>query len=340
LWVLSAHTVELNGFGSLFSHLRWWWLPVAAVMELASLVAFAGVQYRLLDAGGVAAPPGPLVTMTFAAQAVNNSFPAGGALASVYGYRWFRRFGADEPIAAWALVGTWIAAGVTLALVAAGGVVLATSQGANLDLIGVVIGVLVVAVALGALFVYERPLAAVVSWSVRASRRLTGRPRGDVSAAIARAVDRVTLVRLGWHDVGAIIGWGLANWLFDCACFAIAFLVVGAAIPWEGLLLAYGAGQLAANLPITPGGLGAVEGSITIALTLFGGALHSTVEAVLIYRLISFWGVIVVGWICWGVLAQGVRRGRWPRRVGERPPFLAGVGDHVADPAPGEGGDQ
>jgi len=35
---------------------------------------------------------------------------------------------------------------------------------------------------------------------------------------------------------------------------------------WKGLLLAYGAGQLAADLPITPGGLGVVEGSLTIAL--------------------------------------------------------------------------
>ncbi len=91
--------------------------------------------------------------------------------------------------------------------------------------------------------------------------------------------------------------------------------MVGAPIPWGALLLAYGAGQLAANLPITPGGLGTVEGSITLALVAFG-AVHSTaVDAVIIYRLISFWLVLLVGWSSWGVMAFGVRRGRWPRRA-------------------------
>ena len=44
---------------------------------------------------------------------------------------------------------------------------LATEQGATLDLVPVVAGVLVVTLAVGALFFYERPLAAVVRWSVR-----------------------------------------------------------------------------------------------------------------------------------------------------------------------------
>ena len=41
----------------------------------------------------------------------------------------------------------------------------------------------------------------------------------------------------------------------------------------------------------------------------------TTVDAVLIYRLISFWLVLVIGWALWGSLALGVRRGRWSRDV-------------------------
>ena len=93
------------------------------------------------------------------------------------------------------------------------------------------------------------------------------------------------------------------------------FLAVDASIPWKGLLLAYGAGQLAANLPITPGGLGVVEGSITIALVAFGGSQNSTFDAVLMYRVISFWLVLVVGWLFWGQLAYQVRKGRWTRHA-------------------------
>jgi uncharacterized protein (TIRG00374 family) len=76
------------------------------------------------------------------------------------------------------------------------------------------------------------------------------------------------------------------------------------------LLLAYGAGQLAANLPITPGGLGVVEGSLTIALVAFGGAENSTVAAVLLYRIISFWAELPVGWAAWAAFELAGRRRR------------------------------
>jgi hypothetical protein len=79
-------------------------------------------------------------------------------------------------------------------------------------------------------------------------------------------------------------------------------------VPWKGLLLAYGAGQLAANLPITPGGLGVVEGSLTIAIVAYGGAAGSTVVAVLLYRFISFWLILPIGWAAWGWLTWIARR--------------------------------
>jgi uncharacterized protein (TIRG00374 family) len=212
-----------------------------------------------------------------------------------------------------------VASVVALALVAAAGLALAADEGASLDLIPVIIGVLLIAVAVGVLFVYERPLAWVVGWVLRISRGLTGRPRGEVATGISMVVRRLRVVHIGWHDVTASVGWGLGNWLSDCACFALCFLAIGSTIPWEGLLLAYGAGQLAANLPITPGGLGAVEGSITFALVAFGGDRINSVDAVLVYRLISFWAVIVVGWIAAGWLSLGVRGGRWPRHALEAP---------------------
>lgn len=309
-------------------------------MEAASLAAFARIQYELLGAGGVRAPQPTLFGLSLASTSITNSLPAGNAVAFVYSFRWYRRFGADDTIAAWSLVGTAVTATVSLSLVAAAGVAMATSYGASLDLIAVVIGILVVAIVLGVLFVYERPLAAAVGWSLRVMRRFTGRPRGDLVAHITRIVDRVTTVHLGWRQVGSLVSWALANWLLDCACFGFSFVAVGAAVPWKGLLLAYGAGQLAANLPITPGGLGAVEGSITIALVAFGGARTSTVEAVVIYRLISFWAELPVGWLTIGWLALTVRLGRWPHSPLARTqpralpaPTVAGVSG--ADPEAG-----
>lgn len=317
--VLAGHRGELTGIGTVLAHLRWWWILPALGAEAASELSFVAVQERLLRAGGVQAPLAPLAGMTFASQALTNSVPAGSAVAAVYGFRWYRRLGADDALAGWALVGTVVSAALSLALLAAVGLIAATEQGATLDLIPAVLGWLAATLAMGIIFLYERPLAWLVRWLLRTSHRLIGRPRTDHEQHMERIVARVSVVRLSNAQALGILGWAFGNWFFDCTCFGLAFLATGSGVPWKGLLLAYGAGQLAANLPITPGGLGTVEGSITIALAYFGGATTADIGAVLVYRLISFWLMLLVGWGCWGGLAWGVRRGRWRRSVREAP---------------------
>lgn len=315
LWVLSSKTSELEGFHTAFQHFDWWWVAPAVIVEIASYFCFAAMQFELLMAGHLRAPWRPLVKLTFASQAITNSLPIGNAVASVYGFRWFRRFGADNTLAVWALAGTLVAATVSLSLLAIVGLGVAAQEGASLDLVPVLIGTFLVTLGIGSLFVYERPLRAVLSWVVKLSVAVTGRPRGDTVELIDRITAWMTAVRLSWAQIGRIITWGVLNWVLDCACFAMMFLALGAPIPWKGLLLAYGAGQLAASLPITPGGLGVVEGSITVALVAFGGPEATTAYAVLLYRLISFWMILVVGWIFIGQFALQVRRGRWNRQA-------------------------
>ena len=145
------------------------------------------MQYELLMAGHLRPPWRPLLKLTFASQAITNSLPVGNAVASVYGFRWFRRFGADNTLAVWALAGTLVAASVSLSLVAVIGLGVATEEGASLDLVPVLIGTFVVMLGIGSLFVYERPLHAVVSRRRCGSRSpLTGRPRGDTDGADRR----------------------------------------------------------------------------------------------------------------------------------------------------------
>jgi uncharacterized protein (TIRG00374 family) len=94
----------------------------------------------------------------------------------------------------------------------------------------------------------------------------------------------------------------LVSWMADISVLAVAFLALGAQPPWLGLLLAYCAGQVASSLPITPGGLGVVEASLTVALVAFGGCTAATLSAVLLYRLISHWLVIPTGGVAWLLL--------------------------------------
>jgi len=314
IWALTGRTGELSGASSYLSHLRWWWLILAVAGEAGSLVAFALIQRRLLEAGDVEMSTGRLTAVTLAATAIANSMPAGPVVSSVFAFGQYRRGGADEALSGWTLAAVFVDASVTLALVAAAGVTVAGAEGAGLDLVGVTVAVLIGTIALGAVFLQRRALVWLVSRTVRASRRLVGWPRGELAVHVERIITQLTVVSLSARQVLSVVGWGVANWILDCACLALSFLAIGAGIPWRGLLLAYGAGQLAANLPITPGGLGVVEGSLTIALVTFGGAETSTVAAVFLYRILSFWAELPVGWAAWGVLVWSGRRVAVPVR--------------------------
>jgi len=306
-WALAGQRGELSGATTYLSHVRWWWLVLAVASEAGSLVAFAVIQQRLLEAGNVHVSTGRLTGVTVAATAIANSMPAGPLVSSVFAFRQYRRQGADEALAGWTLAAVFVAASVSLALVAAVGVAVAGAEGAGLDLVGVTVGVLVGALLLGVVFLQRRLLVWIVSALVRTSRRLLRWPRGELGVQVDRIIARLTVVSLSARQVGAVLGWSVGNWVLDCGCLALSFLAVGVGVPWKGLLLAYGAGQLAANLPITPGGLGVVEGSLTIAIVAFGGSETSTVAAVVLYRILSFWGELPIGWATWAAFV-------WARR--------------------------
>lgn len=324
LWAVTARRGELAGISEYLAGVRPWWIAVAAAAEFGSLVSFATLQRRLLETGGVSLSLRPLTCIVLTSTVITNSLPAGGVIATIFTYRQFRRRGADEAVAGWSLAATFVAASVSLSLVAAAGVAIAGAEGAGLDLVGVTIGVLVIALLIGIVFLKRGPLNWVVTNALRFTERVFRWPRGKSADHAERVVARLTHVTLSPGGAVAALGWGLANWLLDCGCLALSFLAVGVGVPWKGLLLAYGAGQLAANLPITPGGLGVVEGSLTIALVAFGGAQVSTVAAVLLYRILSFWIQLPIGWGMWTYFAVTART-----RV---PEFIEGTTEPDAAP--------
>jgi uncharacterized protein (TIRG00374 family) len=316
---LAGHEGELTEAADALRHLHWEWVLAGVIVEAGSYLSLVQVQRVLLRAGRVDLALGPMTGITLAANAIANSLPAGTAIATVFSFRQFRRRGADQAVAGWSVLATFVAGAVTLAIVAGVGAVIAGAEGASLDLVGPIVGALAIALVMGAIFVQGRALAWIVATAVRLSRRLTSWPRDKLAARIARIVVRLTVVQLSPAKVASALTCAMGNWVLDCSCLAVSFLAVGAAVPWKGLLLAYGAGQLAANLPITPGGLGVVEGSLTIALVAFGGSAASTVAAVLLYRIISFWLTLPLGWGAWGWLEWLARRRPWPT-----PPAPAG----------------
>lgn len=325
LAVLNGQRDELVGASSALAHLRIGWLLAAIGAEVVSFVSFGALQRRLLRCGGVTIRLGFATALSLAAGAIASSLPGGPAFSSVYAFRQYRRKGADEALAGWVLLATLVCAALGLGLLSTAGVLLASRQGASYDLVGVIFGVLVITGLADAIVWQRRWLARFGITCLRLSRRLVGRPKREGVEIVEELFTRLSEVHLGWRDVVLTLLAGIADWAFDCGALACSFLAVGVGVPWRGLLLAYGAGQLAANLPITPGGLGVVEGSLTIALVAFGGAELSTVAAVLCYRIVSFWGYLPVGWLSWGTIALAERRsGRLSKEA--LPTALSGAG--------------
>jgi putative heme transporter len=314
VWAISGKTDELQGATTYLANVRWWWLILALVAEGASYLALSSLQRRLLWAGRVRVPVGSMMGITMAGSAIQYSLPAGTVFSYAYDFRQYRRYGADDVLAGWTLVAFNAVAFVCLASLAAVGLALALSAGNTFDLVESILGVLIVAALLVVAWAERAVLLPYITRVVRLSQKVLHRPRRDlpadeVVANLFAHLGAVNPTRGNWARAGVM---GMSNWLGDMACLALSFIAVGAGVPWRGLILAYGAGQLATALPVTPGGLGAVEGSLTLALVTFGGAKASTVAAVLLYRLISFWLVLPIGWGSWLVLAL---HGRSQRRV-------------------------
>jgi uncharacterized protein (TIRG00374 family) len=324
-YALSGKTTELTGIGGYLDHLRWWWLVVAMGAELLSYAALSSLQRRLMQAGSVDVPPAKMMGVTLASQAIQYTFPGGFVFFLTYLWRQFRRWGADDVLASWVIAAFNIVTFVALAVLSAGGLAMAFGNGSTFNLVGVIGGFAVAAAVFVVVVKSRRRLLPHVTKAVGLSQRLfrwphADRPAQELVSSWAAELSAVSPSRQTWIRASIL---GMAFWVADVCCLAIAFYAVGVGVPWRGLLLAYGAGQLAQSLPITPGGLGAVEGSLTIALEYFGGGgTESTVAAVLLYRLVSFWAIIPIGWGAWGRVTWTYRR---QRRQGDPHPMATRV---------------
>ena len=308
VWAVSGKTGELSGAGRYLAHLDWGWLVVAAAAELVSYVAFAAMQRRLLQAGHVGAGLTPMTGVTLAGNAIQNSLPAGVVLAAAYAFRQYRRFGADDVLSGWVVVAMTILSLMSLSTLAAVGLAMAASTGSAFDLVGVIVGLVGAMAGLALLWARREWFLPYAVQVVRLGQWALRRPPADAHHVVRSARARVSAISPSRRDWAVAGTMGAFNWIFDLGCLVMAFLAVHAAIPWRGMLLAYAAAQLATNLPITPGGLGVVEGSLTIALVAFGGAEASTVAAVLVYRLFNFWAMLPIGWCAYGILSVTGRR--------------------------------
>ena len=308
-------------------HLNWAWFALAMASEAVSLVSFGLSRKLLLQVNGRPASLRSVLAITYAANALSISVPfAGAELAMVFSYRQFRRHGVDAATTGWMLAVSAIFSTSALACLLvigalAGSASLASAAGFLGAFVFIVPGV---AVLLALRYQNVRKLLhQIIAWLVGVSRSIFGVPAHGVEG-LDEFLDRVASLRLPWLVYVEVFGLAVLNWAADCGALACAITATGQSVPWHSLLLVYGAGAAVGSTGITPGGFALVELALTAALTAAGLHRSPALAAVLAYRLVNFWLILIAGWILIAVLAR--------RRIG---PDAGSAGSAERSPGPG-----
>ena len=304
--LVSGHG-ELAGALSRFASMSLPFALLAVAAEGASLLAFSLAQRRVL-ASGARHNLGWLYLLTLANDAIALSVPGEPAVSSAYRYRQYRRRGVEPAVAGWSILTLMIAQAVGLCLVLVAGVVVALATRAYAPGLAVTVVLLVVVLGASAVLLRRNALIRLVTSLLRAVRRVTGHPRGDLATRLDRLLAEMRAVRLSRGGQMTVVFWAASAWFFDALCLLAAFRSVAAPIPWRGVFLAYGLAQILAVLPFAPGGLGLVEGGLAVVLVAYGAPAAPTVAAVLVYRLVAYWLALAIGWPTVGILAVSQRR--------------------------------
>jgi putative heme transporter len=279
------------------AHLHWAWVRVALYAEALSIIAFACIVWTALRAGGRRLGLGSMVSLSLASNALANTIPGGPAWAATFSFGQLRRRAVDRTLAACSLVFTLLMSTVALIVLLAIGVETAGSTGPAAPFRLLVVGLVLGAAALALLGIVVRLRPAVRASLIGTLGRL---PVGRVDRLAARVRSRtpdLAGVRCAPRMLAAAFAAALVNWVTDCACLVASILAVGGHVPWSGVLVAYAIGQVAENLPISPGGIGVVEGTLSVLLVAYGMPSDTALSAVLLYRIISFWILVPIGWM-------------------------------------------
>jgi putative heme transporter len=284
------------------------WVLAAVGAEALSLWAFAYLQCRVLRLSGTRIAMPALYLLTMANDAIASTVPGEPAVSSAYRYRFYRRRGASGASAGWTIFTILIAQAIGMSLLLLVGVLVALAASTSMVSAGVVVTGLVVIIGAGAVLVRRDLVLRLAGVLMRAVRRVTGHPRGSVGARIEATLARMREIPLSRSSTAGVVAVAASVWCCDFLCLVCSFRAVHSPVPWNGVLLAYGVAQVLGSLPIVPGGLGIVEGSLAVILTAYGASRVTALSAAIAFRIVNFWLAIAVGWLSVAVIAYRARR--------------------------------
>ncbi len=281
----------------------WPWIAALAAATALNLVTFAPPW--------MAALPGlrfrPALMMTQASTALSIVTPGGAAVGMAGSYGILRSWGFQGKAVGRAvtLTSLWnqfanlafpIVAVFALAVTGAQTAVLATAAFVGAAILGIAVGALVLVLYSSRLAEDIGDVAArAASWALVKLRR---RPVGWNGQSFERfRLDAVDLLKRRWHLLTLATLAGSLTVFIVLVVSLRALQVPSSQVSVVDAFAAWSLARLLGSIPITPGGIGVVELSLTATLVGFGGNNAGVVAAVLVYRFLTMVPTLVLGLI-------------------------------------------
>ena len=284
-------------------------LVAAGALEVLSLCCYSALTSVVLP-GSVKPRYFTLLRIDLSDLAVNHVVPGGGTTSAALRYELLTRSGVRPQNALSAAMVQVVGANLVLGVLFGVGVLTALGEvRANRYFVtaGIIVLVLL-ALSLGVLSVLDRHLDGAVRVARRTARLLRIIKPDSAERFVRTMAAETAMFRSDPRRLVRALVLSVCYWGFDAACLWTFLAAFGHALGPGELLIAYSLANLVALAPLTPGGVGLVEGVLVPTLAGFGAPNEAAVLAVLSWRILNFWLPIPVGGLAWLSLRFGVLR--------------------------------
>jgi uncharacterized protein (TIRG00374 family) len=302
------------------------WLLLATSLELLALAAYAELTRTVLSPG--APSRFRLLRINMSSLAVSHVVPGGGAPGAAVAFRLLTEAGVSGSTAAFGLATQGIGSAVVLNIIFWFFLLISIPLRGYNPLYGfaAIAGVILLAIFGGIVLLLVRGQGQGAQLLYRVAVRVPFLNHDKLSAQVQNVADRLQLLFRNRELLIRALVWAAANWLLDAASLWVFVMAFGHGLSPVDLLVAYGLANILAVIPITPAGLGVVEGVLIPTLAGFGVPKATAVVGVLAWRLVNFWLPIPIGGIAYFSLRFGPFSKRRDRSAAEHPhPAKGGV---------------
>ena len=290
-------------------------LGVGLALEIVALYCYAPLMKAALGSAGEPLSNWRLFRIQMSTRALSSIVPGGSAASSALGYRLMTLSGVSGPDAGFALATVGLGSAVVLNLILWVGLLVSVPvRGVNpiygsAALVGILIMVLAAALVYGVMEGQGRS-ERVVRWLARRVR-IDDERAATVLHRIAERLDQLVSDR---QLLRRVAFWAALNWLFDAAALWVFLRAFNITMAPDALIISFGIANVLAAIPITPGGLGYVDGGYIAMLTGFGASARRATLGLASYRFAQFFFPIMLG----GLLYLSLRVGPWSIERRER----------------------